>query len=286
MHCSDLWTCHRPYTPADAPGNNDFPAGPFGDHNCGAPLSLERSMYDAIKALSPDFAIFTGDIVDHAIWNTTVEQNTAEITTAYQHMADTGLLVYGTVGNHEMSPANAIPPSHLGNSAQWLYEVVSEAWKRWIGTPAEVKEIGAYSVKYPNSNLRIISVSTNMWYTLNFWLYKNVKRDPSDHLQWLVGELDKAEKAGERVYLVGHMPMGTPDAIHDGSNYFDQVINRYKSSIAGMFFGESLSCLFVCPVLMPASQVTLTWTTSRSATPIIKTATPQMPWSCLISRLP
>lgn len=208
-------------------------------------------MYDAIKAFSPDFALFTGDIVDHAIWNTTVEQNSADITTAYQHMADTGLLVYGTVGNHEMSPANAIPPSHLGNSAQWLYEVVSEAWKRWISSPAEVKEIGAYSVKYPNANLRIISVSTNMWYTLNFWLYKDVKRDPSNHLQWLVGQLDKAEKAGERVYLVGHMPMGTSDALHDGSNYLDQVVNRYRSSIAGMFFGESLAYLFVCTVLMP-----------------------------------
>lgn len=196
-------------------------------------------MYDAIKTFSPEFALFTGDIVDHAIWNTTVEQNTAEITMAYQHMADTGLLVYGTVGNHEMSPANAIPPSHLGNSAQWLYTVISDAWERWIGTPEEVKTIGAYSIKHPNANLRIISVSTNMWYTLNFWLYNDVKRDPSDHLQWLVGELDKAEKAGERVYLVGHMPMGTSDALHDGSNYFDQIVNRYKSTIAGSFFGES-----------------------------------------------
>lgn len=196
-------------------------------------------MYDAIKALSTDFALFTGDIVDHAIWSTSVEQNSAEITMAYQHMADTGLLVYGTVGNHEMSPANAIPPSHLGNSAQWLYNVISDAWERWIGTPEEVKAIGAYSIKHPNSNLRIISVSTNMWYTLNFWLYKDVKRDPSDHLQWLAEELDKAEKAGERVYLVGHMPMGTSDALHDGSNYFDQVVNRYKSTIAGMFFGKS-----------------------------------------------
>lgn len=129
-------------------------------------------MYDAIKAFPPDFALLTGDIVDHAIWNTSVEQNSAEITMAYQHMADTGLLVYGTVGNHEMSPANAIPPSHLGTSAQWLYKVVAEAWERWIGTPTEAKAIAAYSIKHPDTDLRVISVSTNMWYTLNFWLYK------------------------------------------------------------------------------------------------------------------
>ncbi|EQB48716.1 calcineurin-like phosphoesterase [Colletotrichum gloeosporioides Cg-14] len=236
-NCSKPMCC-RPYTPADEPGNNDFPAGPFGDHNCGAPLSLEQSMYAAINALSPDFALFTGDIVDHAIWNTTVAQNSAEISMAYQHMSDAGLQIYGTVGNHEMSPANAIPPTHLGAGAQWLYDVVSEAWSRWIGSPAEAKAVGAYSVKTPRDGLRVISVSTNFWYTLNFWMYKDVQRDPSDHLKWLVGELDAAEKAGERVLLVGHMPMGTSDALHDGSNYFDQVVNRYKDTIAGLFFGN------------------------------------------------
>lgn len=43
-------------------------------------------MYDAIKAFPPDFALFTGDIVDHAIWNTSVERNSAEITMAYQQL--------------------------------------------------------------------------------------------------------------------------------------------------------------------------------------------------------
>ncbi|KAF4899032.1 Sphingomyelin phosphodiesterase [Colletotrichum viniferum] len=138
-----------------------------------------------------------------------------------------------------MSPANAIPPTHLGAGSQWLYDVVSEAWSRWIGSPAEAKSVGVYPVKTPRDGLRVISVSTNFWYTLNFWLYKDVQRDPSDHLKWLVGELDAAEKAGERVFLVGHMPMGTSDALHDGSNYFDQIVNRYKSTIAGLFFGHT-----------------------------------------------
>ncbi|KAF5512703.1 Sphingomyelin phosphodiesterase 1 [Colletotrichum aenigma] len=212
-NCSKPMCC-RPYTPADEPGNNDFPAGPFGDHNCGAPRGLEQSMYAAINALSPDFALFTGDIVDHAIWNTAVAQNSAEISMAYQHMSDAGLQVYGTVGNHEMSPANAIPP-----------------------TPR--RRLAVASVKTPRNGLRVISVSTNFWYTLNFWLYKDVQRDPSDHLKWLVGELDATEKAGERVFLVGHMPMGISDALHDGPNYFDQIVNRYKSTIAGLFFGHT-----------------------------------------------
>ncbi|RKK74079.1 hypothetical protein BFJ69_g8818 [Fusarium oxysporum] len=244
--------CCRPYTAADEPGNNDAPAGPFGDHNCGAPVTLERSTYEEIQRLSPDFAIFTGDIVDHAVWNTSVEQNSAEISRAYQQMQDSGIkLVFGTIGNHEMSPANAIPPKHLGdNSPQWLYDVISKSWSRWIGQQPEAEAFGVYSVKYQGGNLRIISVSTNMWYNLNLLLYKDAKRDPGDELARLVKELDAAEKAGERVYIIGHMPVGSSDAFHDASNYFDQVVNRYKSTIAAMFFGKyHLLCIFISPRL-------------------------------------
>ncbi|WYZ42204.1 hypothetical protein EsH8_V_001099 [Colletotrichum jinshuiense] len=245
-NCSKPMCC-RPYTPADEPGNNDFPAGPFGDHNCGAPLSLEQSMYKAIKAFAPDFALFTGDIVDHAIWNTTIAQNSAEISMAYQHMADAGLQIYGTVGNHEMSPVNAIPPSHLSGSAQWLYNVVSDAWKRWIGSPAEAKEIGAYSILSPRANLRIISVSTNMWYTLNFWLYQDVQRDPSGHIQWLVNELDGAEKAGERVYLVGHMPMGHTHLDHFQVSYSDYEHRTASNAVAVSYIAPSMTPLSGMP---------------------------------------
>ena len=33
-------------------------------------------------------------------------------------------------------------------------------------------------------------------------------------------ELEAAEKAGERVWVMGHMPLGTSDAFHDQSQYF------------------------------------------------------------------
>lgn len=65
------------YTKDDAPGTTKNPAGPFGDHKCDTPVNLEQSMYKAIKEAVPDvaFALFTGDIVDHTIWNTTKESN-------------------------------------------------------------------------------------------------------------------------------------------------------------------------------------------------------------------
>ncbi|OCK79268.1 sphingomyelin phosphodiesterase [Lepidopterella palustris CBS 459.81] len=235
--------CCRDYSTADSPGNNNYPAGAYGDHNCDTPTSLEESMYAAIASIAPNakFALFTGDIVDHAVWNTTQAQNTIDINAAYGHMS--GLpIVYGTVGNHEANPTNAFQPTAVGTNSQWVYNLLSSIWTKWIGVTAATAEesFGAYSVKYGSSNLRIISINTNMYYIQNYWLYESdMETDPSGQLAWLVTELQAAETAGERVYIIGHTPMGSSDAFHDASNYFDQIVNRYSNTIAAMFFGHT-----------------------------------------------
>jgi len=198
--------CCRPYTPADAPGNNSFPAGPFGNTRCDAPVSLEESMYEAIASIVPDaaFSLFTGDIVDHAVWLVNEPQNLFDINDAYSRMS--GLkTVYGTIGNHEAAPVNSFPPKAVKTTGtltqQWLYDDLATKWKKWLGGDAasQEKDFGAYSVKYPGGNLRVISINTNLYYASNFFLYeKNIETDPSGQLAWLVKELDSAEKARER----------------------------------------------------------------------------------------
>ncbi|KAI5461391.1 Metallo-dependent phosphatase-like protein [Mariannaea sp. PMI_226] len=236
--------CCRPYTDADKPGNNKSPAGPNGDHKCDAPVSLEKSMYDAIQKIVPDaaFTIFTGDIVDHAVWNTSQSYNTQQITNAYGLMSDSLGTVYGTAGNHEASPANAFQPNSVGSSSQWVYNLLSGIWTQWIGAEgkADSQALGSYSVKHPGGNLRIISLSTNMYYRQNYWLYrKTMVQDPNNQIAWLVKELDAAEKANERVFIIGHMPFGDSDSFHSQSNYLDQVVNRYSATISAMFFGHT-----------------------------------------------
>lgn len=65
-----------------------------------------------------------------------------------------------------------------------------------------------------------------------------METDPAGQFAWLVNELQAAETAGERVYIIGHMPMGLSDALHDGSNYFNQIVNRYDATISALFFGK------------------------------------------------
>lgn len=240
--------CCRSYDTADSPGHNSSPAGPNGDHHCDAPVSLEQSMYAAIKQVAPNaaFSIFTGDIVDHAVWNTSQAQNTLDISNAYNRMAVLDTPVYGVVGNHEVSPTNAFQPTAAGTSSKWLYSLLSSDWSAWIGPSSVTSEsaFGGYSVQYGNTKLRIISINTNMYYAQNYWLYEEpMEKDPSGQLAWLVNELQAAETAGERAYIIGHMPMGSSDAFHDGSNYFDQIVNRYSNTIAALFFGKCLSPL-------------------------------------------
>ncbi|KAI1759032.1 sphingomyelin phosphodiesterase [Hypoxylon sp. FL1150] len=256
-HCSKPICC-REYADADKAGNADSPAGPNGEHTCDSPVSLEDSMYAAIREIVPDaaFSIFTGDIVDHAVWDTSESQNAAGIVDAYDRMSRAGLTVHGTAGNHEASPANSFPPTAtvngtwFSNPSQWLYDLLASTWAQWNGAAAAAttRDFGAYSTKYVSEvgsdgiggKLRIISLSTNMYYAHNYWLYEEpMETDPSGQFAWLVAELDDAEKQGERVYVTGHMPMGARDAFHDASNYFDQIVNRYEGTIAAMFFGHT-----------------------------------------------
>ncbi|RDA87675.1 hypothetical protein CP532_3805 [Ophiocordyceps camponoti-leonardi (nom. inval.)] len=237
--------CCRPYTLSDEPGYTSSPAGPFGDHKCDSPISLEKSMYNAINRVAPNasFALFTGDIVDHAIWDTTTASNDDSINKAYSSMNETlgRLPIYGTVGNHEASPVNAFPINGHGRQTPPVYNVLSRQWDHWIGpeAAAQTAATGAYSVKH-GDKLRVISLNTNIYYRLNFWTYYDMNdKDPNRQLGWLVDQLDEAERAGESVYIIGHMPPGEKDALHDGSNYLDQIFNRYSSTIAAMFFGHT-----------------------------------------------
>ena len=260
----DKPTCCRAETNAtSSAAKTEFPAGPNGDHNCDVPATLEESMYKAIKDMFPDaaFALFTGDLVDHGMHNTSQEYNEGEskspllfdtinvhithqlpVESAYGMMDKYLGLVYGTAGNHEADPANIFEPNSLGNSTHWVYDALTDEWSRWIGKEAakNAQTVGAYSVKYPKGNLRIISLNTNLYYRFNFIMYqKEMEKDPNGQIAWLVEELDAAEKAGENVYIMGHMPLGEKDALPNASNYLDQVVNRYAGTIKAMFFGHT-----------------------------------------------
>jgi len=152
--------------------------------------------------------------------------------------------LYATAGNHDSGPVNSFPPAAVQGapSVQWAYDILSSAWEPWIGNASatQADNYAAYSYLVPDSNLRVISLDTNFYYITNFWLFEPVMEyDPNGQLAWLVQELQSAEDAGERVWIIGHMAFGLSDALRDGSNYLNQIVNRYDATIAAMFFGHT-----------------------------------------------
>lgn len=240
--------CCFVYSADDAPNVTDSPAGPWGDHNCDSPLDLEQSLYDAIERTVPDamFTIFTGDLVEGREWLTTHSEIVNNIDSAYTHMS--GLdLVYATVGNHEASPVNSFPQAGIDNvpanqSNQYMYDALAAQWAQWVGNASASTartHYGAYSVEH-SANLRVISINTMMYMVENWWLYNTTMTpDPSSQFEWLINELQQAEDANQRVYIIGHIPFGRPDALYDYSAYFDQIVQRYEATVAAYFFGHT-----------------------------------------------
>jgi sphingomyelin phosphodiesterase len=176
---ADSWEetlCCRPYTAEDAHGLTDYPAAPYGNHNCDSPLSLEESLCVAIDQHAHDaaFTLFTGDIVEGVQWLTTAKEIVKDIDSCYSHIRGLNL-VYGAVGNHEANPVNSFPPQGVhtlhNQSNQYMYHTLAVNWLEWIGAEAAATaavRAGAYSVIHPGSNLRIISFNTQFYMKVNF----------------------------------------------------------------------------------------------------------------------
>jgi len=93
----------------------------------------------------------------------------------------------------------------------------------------------------PGMNLRIISINTMFWYKQNYWLYDSddFQPDPNGVLAFMVDALQLAEDSGQRAWIIGHIPPGKEDTVEDQSNYYNQILQRYKNTIAGQFYGHS-----------------------------------------------
>jgi sphingomyelin phosphodiesterase len=204
-------------------------------------------MMDAIAALDPAFSIYTGDVPPHDIWLVNQASVLRSFNSTYSNLGKLGL-VYAALGNHDTAPVNLFPSDKIPSShnPQWAYDALSTDWANLLeSAPTTSTKHGSYSIIHPNSNLRIISYNSVFYYKYNFYSFEEpMQYDPNDQLQWLISELQAAESANQRVWLIAHIPTGNTDTLHDYSHYLDKIINRYSASIAALFFGHTHTDLF------------------------------------------
>ncbi|NWW36141.1 ASM phosphodiesterase, partial [Panurus biarmicus] len=155
-------------------------------------------------------AYWTGDIPAHDVWQQSRgdQLRALRTVTALLRARLGGLRVFPAVGNHEATPVNAFPPPYVrGNqSAAWLYDAMAEAWQHWL-PPAALHTLrtGGFYTAQVWPGLRLVSLNMNFCSQANFWLLINAT-DPAGQLQWLMGVLADAERDGEKVHIIGHIP--------------------------------------------------------------------------------
>ncbi|KAJ5931453.1 hypothetical protein N7516_005942 [Penicillium verrucosum] len=222
--------CCRSWSDEYAPGNTEYPCGPFGNTKCDPPQILQESLHAAIADIDPEFSIYTGDVVAHDIWLVDKAEALKGLNATYSAMENDIGIVYAAIGNHDTAPLNLFPRmlqvKLIPNGRTTLLQ--------------KTDQFASYSAIHPNSNLRIISYNSNFYYMFNFYMYQEpMDKDPRGQFEWLIEELQAAEDAGQRAWLISHIPSGTSDHFRDHSEYFDQIVHRYEATIAGLFYGHT-----------------------------------------------
>lgn len=191
-----------------------------------------------------DLVYFTGDVVDHGIWETTVQGNKEAMRRVYREMSQRfrSIPIFPVLGNHETNPVNIFAPSYINESdisTNWLYEFQTTAWKQMLPENVinSIQEDGYYTA-LARPGLRIISLNNNIAQVYNFWMLY----DPTymtRQLQWLNDVLLLAEQEKEKVHLLYHIPNGESTCYKVWAREFRRIVDRFRDTISAQFNGHT-----------------------------------------------
>jgi Calcineurin-like phosphoesterase len=240
----------------------------YGAYKCDSPYYLITAGLESIGPLTGTthqneseadqfaWSIYTGDLVSHDSQNQLSRNYTSYAEASIYHMLKAYIPsgpIFPVLGNHDSNP-EAIDSPHklpgsLGQQQSWNYHHVSQLWQhnRWIsaeGASQARMHYAAYSINHPKyPKLRIITLNTDFFYRSNYLNFINTTNpDNSGNLKFLADELQVAEDAGERVWILGHVLTGWDGSnpIPNPTDLFYQIVDRYSPHvIAGIFFGHT-----------------------------------------------
>lgn len=106
--------------------------------------------------------------------------------------------------------------------------------------PAALKTVvnGGYYTTLVKPGLRLIALNNNVCFVLNWWLLYEVE-SVRVQFQWLHDTLLAAEKDGEKVHILAHIPNGDEDYHKPCSREYRRIVDRFHDTILGQFHGHS-----------------------------------------------
>ncbi|KAF8177267.1 Metallo-dependent phosphatase-like protein, partial [Mycena galopus ATCC 62051] len=196
-NCSSSLCCRENAIAKSSPNTTLFPAPRFGSYLCDTPYAPALAALEFIP-LSWDYLLYTETLV-YGLFKKALGP------------------VYASLGNHDTQQTALNSPHSLGGNLtdqfSWNYDHVAGLWELegWIDdTAAQLARAnyGAYMMQR-GDGLRIITLNTDFWYESNLFNYFNMTNpDNSGMLRFLTDELQEAEDAGDRVWILGHVLTG------------------------------------------------------------------------------
>ncbi|KAH3899141.1 uncharacterized protein SCDLUD_004568 [Saccharomycodes ludwigii] len=232
------------------------PATTFGNYKCDAPEVLINSSlhsigdYQKSNNISFDFAIFTGDLVDHdetayTGYDMTVESEQIIFRDIKNTLDE--VPVYSVLGNHDTFPYGEIAQEKSGfqNKFDWNAELMSDLWYDygWLNA-SEAQQVKTHYTGFSvttKQGLKIISLNSNCWYMKNHYAYWNTVEDPDSfgQFEFLISELLDSEANDQRVWIIYHIPVSS-DILPPQAKLFGDVIERFSPyTIAAIFNGHT-----------------------------------------------
>ncbi|KAJ7292749.1 sphingomyelin phosphodiesterase [Mycena rebaudengoi] len=222
-NCTSTPCCRHLNVNVDSPNVTLTPAPRFGYFRCDTPMALGVASLQAIPPLTGTektgfaFSVYTGDLVahdpDNKLSRAFIEYTETIVYDLFKRTLGSGP-VYAVLGNHDSYNEAQDAPHSLGGKLadQFSWQAVKLARAHY------------------SAFMRVISLNTDICaITLGM-------------LRFLTDELQDAEDAGDRVWIIGHVLSGW-----DGSNplvnptdLFYQIVDRYSPHvIANILFGHS-----------------------------------------------
>lgn len=251
-------------------------AGLYGDFLCDSPYRLIQSAFSHMAPLTQpeDFIIWTGDSPPHVppdeLSTDVVIQVISNMTqTIRQHFPN--LTVYPALGNHDYWPQDQMP-----SSTNAIYKAVAQLWEPWLQPEAllTLSQGGFYS-QLAKPGLRVVSLNTILYYGPD-QATKNMT-DPAGQFEWLEKTLEEAVQSQEKVYIIGHVPVGYLPFVRNTTAMREihnerlvAICRRYSHVISGQFYGHThrdsfmvlldqsgkpVNSIFVSPAVTPIKHV-------------------------------
>ena len=241
--------CDYPLCCRDMPETNEEIseeklAGKYGyEGKCDINMDLLDSFVQDAYSRDVDLIIWTGDNPPHDSWQENSQDKVYEITQKIKDTveakfknANNDIPIFYCLGNHEKYPND-----NYRENEEDMLKKMANIYQDYLSPEAyeSFKNYGYHSMKYKDTNLRIISLNCLLCDVFNFNLINSTKIHAKAMFEWLESELRDAEDKNDFVYIINHFPLNGGFTLTECSKRLHALFQRYQFNIRGIFSGHT-----------------------------------------------